>query len=391
MARLYREAPLNGIWEGSGNIIALDVLRAAAKSPETRVRFPRRSARREGRRQTPRPGVDRLEAELRQPEEHEARARRIVEQMAIALQASLLIRHSPALSPTPSARRVWMAMEGRLWRPARRDRPARRSSSGRGCREARRPMQDFKDKIVLITGGATGIGRAAALAFGRRGALVVIAGRRQAEGENAVAALAEIGAVGRFIAADVTKPADLASLHQTIFEDYGRLDVAFNNAGYQEPRAPLAEQDPALFDRVFDTNVRSVYLSLQHQIRIMARQGKGAIVVNTSVSGMRNPNPGLALYSASKAAVISLTRSAAMEYAETGRSHQRRGAGTRGHRHDAGVRDHGHARRRGRLAAAAHGPARGGGGSRRLARLRRFLVRRRPRAVHRRRLHGAVD
>jgi NAD(P)-dependent dehydrogenase (short-subunit alcohol dehydrogenase family) len=179
-------------------------------------------------------------------------------------------------------------------------------------------MHDFKDRIVLITGGATGIGRAAALAFGRRGARIVIAGRRQAEGENALAALSEIGAVGRFIATDVTKPADLASLHQTIFEDYGRLDVAFDNAGCQEPRAPLAEQDPALFDQVFDTNVRSVYLSLQHQIRIMGRQGHGAIVVNASVSGMRNPNPGLALYSASKAAVISLTRSAAMEYAERG-------------------------------------------------------------------------
>jgi NAD(P)-dependent dehydrogenase (short-subunit alcohol dehydrogenase family) len=94
--------------------------------------------------------------------------------------------------------------------------------------------------------------------------------------------------------------------------------TSHSTTGYQEPRAPLAEQDPALFDRVFDTNVRSVYLSLQHQIRIMARQGKGAIVVNASVSGMRNPNPGLALYSASKAAVISLTRSAAIEYAERG-------------------------------------------------------------------------
>lgn len=179
-------------------------------------------------------------------------------------------------------------------------------------------MQDFKDRIVLVTGGATGIGRAAALAFGRRGALVVLAGRRQSAGDKALAALAEIGAAGRFIATDVTDPDALASLHQTILGDHGRLDVAFNNAGYQEPRAPIAEQDAALYDRVFDTNVRSVYLSLQHQIRIMARQGKGAIVVNTSVSGLRNPNPGLALYSASKAALISLTRSAAMEYAEKG-------------------------------------------------------------------------
>lgn len=179
-------------------------------------------------------------------------------------------------------------------------------------------MHDFKDKIVLVTGGATGIGRAAALAFGRRGALVVLAGRRRSEGDKAVAALAETGASGRFIPTDVTKPDDLAKLHQTILGDYGRLDVAFNNAGYQEPRAPLAEQDSRLYDRVFDTNVRSVYLSLQHQVRLMAQQGGGAIVVNASVSGLRNPNPGLALYSASKAALVSLTRSAAMEYAEKG-------------------------------------------------------------------------
>jgi NAD(P)-dependent dehydrogenase (short-subunit alcohol dehydrogenase family) len=179
-------------------------------------------------------------------------------------------------------------------------------------------MQDFNDKVALVTGGATGIGRAAVLAFARRGAFVVIAGRRHAEGEKAVASLSEIGATGRFVATDVTNPADLVDLHRTIVRDHGRLDVAFNNAGYQEPRAPLAEQDAALYARVFDTNVKAVYLSLQHQIRIMAQQGKGAIVVNTSVSGLRNPNPGLALYSASKAAVISLTRAAAMEYAEKG-------------------------------------------------------------------------
>jgi len=179
-------------------------------------------------------------------------------------------------------------------------------------------MPAFDGKVVLITGGATGIGLATALAFGRRGARLVIAGRRHSEGEKALATLAGIGVSARFIGTDVTRPDDLDILHRTILETYGRLDVAFNNAGYQEPRAPLAEQDPALYDRVFDTNVRSVYLSLQHQVRIMAGQGGGAIVVNASVSGMRNPNPGLALYSASKAAVLSLTRSAAMEYAQEG-------------------------------------------------------------------------
>ncbi|MBS0517105.1 MAG: glucose 1-dehydrogenase [Proteobacteria bacterium] len=181
-----------------------------------------------------------------------------------------------------------------------------------------KPVRDFEGKVVLVTGGATGIGRAAALAFARRGALVVIAGRRRTEGDAAVAALSAIGATGRFIPTDVTSPDALADLHRTILADHGRLDVAFNNAGYQEPRATIAEQDAGLYDRVFDTNVRSVYLCLQHQIRHMAERGGGAIVVNASVSGLRNPNPGLALYSASKAAVISLTRSAAMEYAEKG-------------------------------------------------------------------------
>lgn len=179
-------------------------------------------------------------------------------------------------------------------------------------------MQDFDGEVALVTGGATGIGRAAALALARRGATVVIAGRRRAEGEKAAAAVAAAGGTARFIATDVTRPDEIAALHRTIVADHGRLDIAFNNAGYQEPRVPIAEQDDGLYDRVFDTNVRSVYLCLQHQIRHMAERGGGAIVVNTSVSGLRNPNPGLALYSASKAAVISLMRSAAMEYAEKG-------------------------------------------------------------------------
>ena len=179
-------------------------------------------------------------------------------------------------------------------------------------------MQDFDGKVALVTGGATGIGRAAALAFARRGALVVMAGRRAAEGARAVADIEASGGTAHFVVTDVTRPEDIATLHNTIVANHGRLDIAFNNAGYQEPRAPVAEQDDALYDRVFDTNVRSVYLCLQHQIRQMAERGGGAIVVNASVSGLRNPNPGLALYSASKAAVISLMRAAAMEYAEKG-------------------------------------------------------------------------
>jgi NAD(P)-dependent dehydrogenase (short-subunit alcohol dehydrogenase family) len=188
-----------------------------------------------------------------------------------------------------------------------------------GKRNERVPMSAlFEGKSVLITGGGSGIGRAAALAFARRGAHVTVAGRRQDEGLETVALIEQAGGLAGYVQADVTDPDDLARLHQRAMDMRGRLDIAFNNAGFQEPRAPIVEQDPALYTRVFDTNVRAVYLGLQHQIAIMLKQGGGAIVVNTSVSGLRNPNPGLALYSASKAAAIALVRSAAMEYAEHG-------------------------------------------------------------------------
>lgn len=179
-------------------------------------------------------------------------------------------------------------------------------------------MAEFADKVILVTGGATGIGKATALAFAEQGATVVIAGRRAAEGEAARKEIERLGTIARFVEADVTRPEEIAALHDTVTNEFGRLDVAFNNAGFQEPRAPIAEQDTALYDRVFNTNVRSVFCALQHQIRIMEQQTQGAIIVNASVSGLRNPNPGLSLYSASKAAAISLTRSAAMEVAEKG-------------------------------------------------------------------------
>lgn len=99
---------------------------------------------------------------------------------------------------------------------------------------------------------------------------------------------------------------------------FGRLDLAFNNAGVQERRTKLADTDDATYARVFGTNVQALVRCLRHELRAMSGAGGGAIVNNASVSGLRNPNPGLALYAASKAAAISLTRSAAMEYAPHG-------------------------------------------------------------------------
>ncbi|MBR1178878.1 glucose 1-dehydrogenase [Bradyrhizobium sp. KB893862 SZCCT0404] len=174
-------------------------------------------------------------------------------------------------------------------------------------------------KVCLVTGGGSGIGRATALRMASEGAeAVIVAGRREAEIEATAAACRELGAAAIALKTDITREDEVARLVGTAVERCGRLDVAFNNAGFQERRAPLEEQGTDIYDSVFDTNVRALFLCLRHQLPVMIAKGSGSIVVNASVSGMRNPNPGFSLYSASKAAAISLTRSAAMENAPRG-------------------------------------------------------------------------
>ena len=128
----------------------------------------------------------------------------------------------------------------------------------------------MSNPVVLITGALTGIGRATAIAFAKEGARLVVAGRHEDAGEQLTTELRGLGAESEFIRADVRHEDEVRDLVDRTVARFGRLDVAFNNAGYQEPRAPLAEQDAALYDRVFDTNVRSVYLLLQHQIPMPA-------------------------------------------------------------------------------------------------------------------------
>ena len=171
-------------------------------------------------------------------------------------------------------------------------------------------------KVALVTGATSGIGKATAVAFARAGCRLILAGRDRSRGEALAGEIAAAGGEAAFVAADVRRPDEIARMVATASALFGRLDIAFNNAGYQEPRAPLAEQPADAYDAVFDTNVRAVFLAMQAEIRAMP--AGGVIVNNASVSGVRNPNPGLALYSASKAAVVSLTRSAAMEYAPAG-------------------------------------------------------------------------
>ncbi len=176
----------------------------------------------------------------------------------------------------------------------------------------------FQGKRVLVTGGTSGIGRATALAFAEAGAAVVFSGRNEAQASEVVAAGEALPGSLSFFAADVTESSANQALVEEAAARLGGLDIAFNNAGFQERRAPLADQSLETYDRVFDTNLRAVFLAMQAEIRVMLADGGGVIVNNGSVSGVRNPNTGLALYCASKAALLSLTRSAAMEYAGQG-------------------------------------------------------------------------
>jgi NAD(P)-dependent dehydrogenase (short-subunit alcohol dehydrogenase family) len=181
------------------------------------------------------------------------------------------------------------------------------------------PAGRLAGRVCLVAGATRGIGRATALRMAEEGAAaVVVSGRKQALGETLADELRALGAESLFVPTDVTREADLANLVARAMERFGRLDAICNNAGVQEKRALLAEQTPDAYDQVFDTNVRFLFDAMRYEIPAMLESGGGTIVNLTSVSGYRHPYPGLSLYNASKAAAITLTRSAAMEYAEHG-------------------------------------------------------------------------
>ncbi|MFI0370940.1 SDR family NAD(P)-dependent oxidoreductase [Actinomadura sp. 1N219] len=173
----------------------------------------------------------------------------------------------------------------------------------------------FDGSIVLITGGAGGIGRSIAHAFARGGATVVLAGR---DATALAEAAKEIGPCADHVIADVTDPSAVARMVETVAARHGGLHVAVNNAGIFGAAGPLADVDEAAWDDVLAVNLTGVFLSMKHEIAHMRGHGGGAIVNISSNIGAHGRRPGLAAYAASKAAVSVLTRAAALDHVAEG-------------------------------------------------------------------------
>ena len=175
---------------------------------------------------------------------------------------------------------------------------------------------NVSDKVAIVTGGSTGIGRATALLFARHGARIVI-GDVNPEGRETVATIEREGGAALFVETDVRNAQQVQHLVATAGKTYGGLHFAFNNAGILPAAALLADVEEAAFDQVVAVDLKGVFLSMKYEIQHMLRAGGGAIVNNASIAGMI-ADPGIGAYVAAKHAVIGLTKAAAIEYASQG-------------------------------------------------------------------------
>lgn len=178
-------------------------------------------------------------------------------------------------------------------------------------------MSNLEGKVALVTGGGSGIGRASALALAKAGAAVAVAGRRRDALDETVRQIRAAGGTATAHRADVSREEDVRRLVNEVVTLHGGLDIAFNNAGVEGTYGPITELTESDFDLVFDANVRGTWLALKHQIPALRARGGGSIINNASVAGVIGL-PNLSLYSATKHAVIGLTKVAALETAGDG-------------------------------------------------------------------------
>ncbi len=177
----------------------------------------------------------------------------------------------------------------------------------------------FQDKVVLVTGAGSGIGKVTAIEFARAGANVVIAARRVEESQQVVKQIQDDGGKATFIQADVSQHNSVRNLIQQTIETYGRLDCAFNNAGIAgDVFTPTADHTEENWDTVMDVNLKGTFLCMKYEIAEMLKTGGGAIVNNSSVYGLKSSTVGHMPYAVSKHGMIALTKTAAHEYATKG-------------------------------------------------------------------------
>ncbi|ETW96787.1 MAG: short-chain dehydrogenase [Candidatus Entotheonella factor] len=177
----------------------------------------------------------------------------------------------------------------------------------------------LQDKVALVTGGASGIGRSTALTFAREGAKLVIADMNEEGGQQTVHMITENGGDATFVQVDVTRAAEVEAMIGKAVETYGRLDCAHNNAGVgSRPRVVLHELPEESWDQVIDINLKGVWLCMKYEITQMLGQGGGAIVNTASIMGLVGSWSRSGAYNASKHGVLGLTKTAALEYAKLG-------------------------------------------------------------------------
>ncbi|TPG53783.1 glucose 1-dehydrogenase [Roseomonas nepalensis] len=178
------------------------------------------------------------------------------------------------------------------------------------------PFHRFQGRVALITGAASGIGRATAVAFAAEGARVALLDRSADALRDAEAAVRQSGGEVLTLACDVSKPEQVEAAVARTVETFGRLDIAFNNAGVENKASPVADIDLDEWDRIIDINLRGTFLCMKHELAQMLRQGSGVVINTSSGAGIRGVAGGAA-YAASKHAIIGLTKSAALDYAKS--------------------------------------------------------------------------